>query len=400
MSDYQVDIVIVGAGVIGLSAALALAPTKLNIVVLDAQPSHRPPPTQRALSDWAPRVTALTPASTKFLSELGAWQAICDSGRVGPYTDMVVWDSEGTGLVEFDAKSLSLDALGYIVESPITTDALVNLANQTANIAIEWDTWLAQLDFDDHQATVVTRAGTKIRAQLVIGADGGRSVSRELAGIRTRQWSYGQKAIVATVRVAPGHASACWQAFLPTGPLALLPLSETDLCSIVWSLDDKEAQSWIEADDAAFLKGLNLALGGRGPQVTDVSERQLFPLVQCHAIDYLSDRFALVGDAAHAIHPLAGQGINLGLSDSKVLAAEVLLAHKRNAKWWTTSVLKRYERQRKGDNLAMMAAMQAFKWGFGSRHPAATMLRNVGLTAVDAMPLAKRWFIKQAAGEG
>ena len=138
---------------------------------------------------------------------------------------MVVWDSEGTGLVEFDAKSLSLDALGYIVESPITTDALVNLANQTANIAIEWDTWLAQLDFDDHQATVVTRAGTKIRAQLVIGADGGRSVSRELAGIRTRQWSYGQKAIVATVRVAPGHASACWQAFLPTGPLALLPLS-------------------------------------------------------------------------------------------------------------------------------------------------------------------------------
>ena len=400
MADYQVDIVIVGAGVIGLSAALALAPTKLNIVVLDAQPSHRPPPTQRALSDWAPRVTALTPASTKFLSELGAWQAIWDGGRVGPYTDMVVWDSEGTGLVEFDAKSLSLDALGYIVEAPITTDALVNLANQTANITIEWDTWLAQLDFDDHQATVVTRAGTNIRAQLVIGADGGRSVSRELAGIRTRQWSYGQKAIVATVRVAPGHASACWQAFLPTGPLALLPLSETDLCSIVWSLDDQEAQSWIEADDTAFLKGLNLALGGRGPQVIDVSERQLFPLVQCHAIDYLSDRFVLVGDAAHAIHPLAGQGINLGLSDAKALAAEVLLAHKRNAKWWTPSALKRYERQRKGDNLAMMAAMQAFKWGFGSRHPAATMLRNAGLTAVDAMPLAKRWFIKQAVGEG
>jgi 2-octaprenylphenol hydroxylase len=400
VADYQVDIVIVGAGVIGLSAALALAPTKLNIVVLDAQPSHRPPPTQRALSDWAPRVTALTPASTKFLSELGAWQAIWDGGRVGPYTDMVVWDSEGTGLVEFDAKSLSLDALGYIVEAPITADALVNLANQTANITIEWDTWLAQLDFDDHQATVVTRAGTNIRAQLVIGADGGRSVSRELAGIRTRQWSYGQKAIVATVRVAPGHASACWQAFLPTGPLALLPLSETDLCSIVWSLDDQEAQSWIEADDIAFLKGLNLALGGRGPQVIDVSERQLFPLVQCHAMDYLSDRFVLVGDAAHAIHPLAGQGINLGLSDAKVLAAEVRLAHKRNAKWWTRSVLKRYERQRKGDNLAMMAAMQAFKWGFGSRHPAATMLRNAGLTAVDAMPLAKRWFIKQAVGEG
>lgn len=398
MSVRQADIVIVGAGVVGLAAALALAGTKLEIVVLDAQPSHVPPSPERALSDWARRVTALTPTSKQFLSELDVWQAISGSGRIGPYTDMVVWDSEGTGLVEFDAQSLSLDELGYIVESTVTTDALVTRVNQTPNIEIQWDTYLSQLNFYDEYVNVVTRAGDEISTQLVIGADGGRSVSRELAGINTRQWSYGQKAIVATVRVAPEHSYTCWQAFLPTGPLALLPLADSDLCSIVWSLDDSEAQTWIEADDTTFLRGLNAALGGRGPLVTDVSQRQLFPLVQCHAIDYLRDRFVLVGDAAHAIHPLAGQGINLGLSDAQVLAAEVGYAHSREATWWAPSVLKRYERQRKGDNLAMMAAMQTFKWGFGSRHPAVTMLRNVGLSAVDALPMVKRWFIQQAVG--
>ena len=398
MSVRQADIVIVGAGVVGLAAALALAGTKLEIVVLDAQPSHVPPSPERALSDWARRVTALTPTSKQFLSELDVWQAISGSGRIGPYRDMVVWDSEGTGLVEFDAQSLSLDELGYIVESTVTTDALVTRVNQTPNIEIQWDTYLSQLNFYDGYVNVVTRAGDEISTQLVIGADGGRSVSRELAGINTRQWSYGQKAIVATVRVAPEHSYTCWQAFLPTGPLALLPLADSDLCSIVWSLDDSEAQTWIEADDTTFLRGLNAALGGRGPLVTDVSQRQLFPLVQCHAIDYLRDRFVLVGDAAHAIHPLAGQGINLGLSDAQVLAAEVGYAHSREATWWAPSVLKRYERQRKGDNLAMMAAMQTFKWGFGSRHPAVTMLRNVGLSAVDALPMVKRWFIQQAVG--
>ena len=398
MSYKQADIVIVGAGVVGLSAALALAETKLDILVLDAQASHMAPSRDRDLSKWARRVTALTPASTKFLSELDVWQAISDSGRIGPYTEMVVWDSEGTGLIEFDAQSLSLEALGYIVESTVTTDALVSRANQTPNITIQWDTWLAQLDFNELYVNVVPREGDEIHAQLVIGADGGRSVSRELAGIRTRQWSYGQKAIVATVRVAPEHSSACWQAFLPTGPLALLPLADSDLCSIVWSLDDNEAQGWIEADDQGFLRGLNSALGGRGPSVTEVSERQLFPLVQCHAVDYLSDRFVLIGDAAHAIHPLAGQGINLGLSDAQALAAEVTYAHSRGATWWTPSVLKRYERQRKGDNLTMMATMQAFKWGFGSRNPAITMMRNAGLSAADALPMAKRWFIQQAAG--
>ncbi|REJ72170.1 MAG: FAD-dependent oxidoreductase, partial [Proteobacteria bacterium] len=165
MSHKQVDIVVVGAGVVGLSAALALAETKLNILVLDAQTSHTAPSSDRDLAKWARRVTALTPASTKFLSQIDAWQSMSNSGRIGPYTDMVVWDSEGTGLIEFDAKSLSLEALGYIVESTVTTDALVRRVNQTPNISIQWDTWLAQLDFNESYVNVVPREGEAIHAQ-------------------------------------------------------------------------------------------------------------------------------------------------------------------------------------------------------------------------------------------
>jgi 2-octaprenylphenol hydroxylase len=180
--------------------------------------------------------------------------------------------------------------------------------------------------------------------------------------------------------------------------LALLPLADNDLCSIVWSLDDALSDHWIQADQDAFVSGLNRALSGRGPHVIEVSERQTFPLIQCHAVDYSKGRFVLVGDAAHSIHPLAGQGINLGLSDAHILGGEVLRAHQRGADWYSPQVLSRYERQRKGDNLGMMATMQAFKWGFGSKNPAVTLMRNVGLNSVDALPMAKRWFMQQAVG--
>lgn len=401
-TEQSADIVIIGAGVVGLAAALAIAPTNLNILVLDAQSEHVAPSEDRSLDGWARRVTALTPASTEFLSDLGVWHDVLESNRAGAYTDMVVWDAEGTGLIEFDARELSLKTLGFIAEATVTTDALVRRVNQTANISLLWDTRLENLkldkDADNDAITLSVSSGLEIKARLAIGADGGRSVSRELSGIRTRDWSYGQQAIVATVRVQPEHAATCWQAFLPTGPLALLPLADNDVCSIVWSLDNDVCSHWVEAEDSEFIEGLNSALGGRGPVVTSVSKRQVFPLVQSHAVDYWSERFVLVGDAAHAIHPLAGQGINLGLSDAKVLGEEIVRMHARRADWSAVATLKSYERRRKGDNLAMMTAMQAFKWGFGNRNPAATMLRNLGLTTTNTLPMLKRWLMKQAVG--
>ena len=398
MARQDVDIAIIGAGVVGLATALEIAPTGLRIAVFDAQKEPNEPSEERALNAWSRRVTALTPASIKFLESLEVWQSIHATQRVGAYTDMCVWDAEGTGCVQFTAEELRLRELGSIVESSVTVDALKRRAALVPNIQVFWDTRLDALSTHSEGAEMVTSSGDEVVASLTIGADGGRSKSRDFAAMRTRTWSYQQQAIVATVSVEPDHAATCWQAFLPSGPLALLPLADQNLCSIVWSLDETVSQKWIDADDEAFIQGLNAALSGRGPRVTAVSDRQAFPLVQCHAVNYFSHRFVLVGDAAHSIHPLAGQGINLGLSDARVLGGEICRAYERGADWGASQVLSRYERQRKGDNLSMMAAMQAFKWGFGSTDTAMTMLRNMGLNSVNALPRVKKWFIQQAVG--
>ena len=398
MQEHQVDIAIIGAGVVGLATALSLAPTGLQISLFDAQPTPSAGPQEKALSDWDRRVTALTPESIRFLKSLNAWSPIEESRRGGAYTDMFVWDSEGTGHVHFTAGDLNIESLGTIVESSLTTRALISATEAAPNISIHWDTRVESMDVEAEGVRFTTSLGDAVIADMAIGADGGRSKSRDLAGLRTREWRYGQNAIVATIRVEPHHSRACWQAFLPSGPLALLPLADDDLCSIVWSLDDALSDHWIQADHDAFVAGLNRALAGRGPQALDVSERQMFPLIQCHAVDYFKGRFVLVGDAAHSIHPLAGQGINLGLSDAQTLGSEIVRAYERGADWCSPQVFSRYERQRKGDNLGMMATMQAFKWGFGSKNPAVTLMRNIGLNSVDALPMAKRWFVQQAVG--
>ena len=398
MAERRVDIAIIGAGVVGLATALALAPTGLRIALFDAQPKPSTRPQGRTLNEWDRRVTALTPESIRFLQSLCVWLSIEDNGRGGAYTDMFVWDSEGTGQVHFTAADLNIDSLGTIVESSLTLQALISATETAANLSINWGTRLESMDIEADGIRFTTSSGDAFIADMTIGADGGRSKSRELAGMRTREWRYGQNAIVATVRVEPHHSRACWQAFLPSGPLALLPLADDDMCSIVWSVDDALSEQWIQADPNGFVDGLNRALSGRGPRVVEVSERQTFPLIQCHAVDYSRGRFVLVGDAAHSIHPLAGQGINLGLSDAHILGGEIFRAYQRGADWRSPQVFSRYERQRKGDNLGMMATMQAFKWGFGSKNPALTIMRNLGLSSVDALPFAKRWFMRQAVG--
>lgn len=398
MPERHVDIAIVGAGVVGLATALSIAPTGLQIALFEAQPKPSALPRGTALNEWDRRVTALTPQSIRFLQSLCAWPLIEETKRYGVYTDMLVWDSEGTGYIHFTAADLSIESLGTIVESSLTTQALISAAEAAPNLSINWGTRLESMDIEAECVRFTTSSGDAVIADMTIGADGGRSKSRELAGMRTREWRYGQNAIVATVRVEPHHSRTCWQAFLPSGPLALLPLSNDDMCSIVWSLDDALSHQWIQADHNQFIAGLNRALSGRGPQVVEASTRQMFPLVQCHAVDYSRGRFVLVGDAAHSIHPLAGQGINLGLSDAYTLGSEILRAHRYGAECSSLRVLSRYERQRKGDNLSMMAAMQGFKWGFGSKNPAVRILRNVGLNSVDALPMLKRWFAQQAVG--
>jgi 2-octaprenylphenol hydroxylase len=238
--------------------------------------------------------------------------------------------------------------------------------------------------------------GERFCAPLTVGADGARSKVRSLTAMPSRQWSYEQSAIVGTIALCAPHQDTCWQAFLDTGPLALLPLADEDKAAMVWSLDQVKHESVAALTDEAFLQRLNRALGGDAPEAVAVGPRASFPLMQSHAVDYVEEGLVLVADAAHSIHPLAGQGINLGLSDVRVLALELASAKAHGLEVSSAIALKRYQRQRKTENLAMMAAMEGFKRGFGNANPLAVIARNVGLNLVDQQNVLKRWFMQQA----
>ena len=245
--------------------------------------------------------------------------------------------------------------------------------------------------------------GTSLRADLMVAADGALSPVRELLGFATREWDYGHRAIVTTVAVEQPHQYTAWQRFLPSGPLAFLPLPEgggQHFCSIVWSLQEELVDDLLALDDEAFCLELGNAIEHRLGAVQASAQRYAFPLRQRHAIDYVQPGVALVGDAAHTIHPLAGQGINLGLLDVMVLAEEVLASCEAGGSPGTIETLRRYQRRRKGDNLLMMAAMDGFKRLFEQQAPPLRWLRNAGMRQVGRMLPVKREIIRRAMGIG
>ncbi len=392
----KVDVIVVGAGIAGLSLALALARVGIEVAVIEAAAEPSPPPGGSELGLWDSRVSALTPASTTWLDELGVWGAM-QAQRTGPYTRMSVWDAAGTGEITFSAAALGVPLLGHIVENRVTIRALLDGARQRSDIRLHWGAGIESANFSHGEGVLVrTQDGRLLAAPLVVGADGARSRTRDLAALQTRTWSYNQHAIVTTVRLAAPHQHTCFQAFLDTGPLALLPLSDPMFCSIVWSLDDGCWEGLRDCDDADFIIALNRALGSGCPTVVATAARGVFPLNQCHATDYVREGVALIGDAAHSIHPLAGQGINLGLKDAAVLAEEITAVWQDDMPLGQTAVLRRYQRRRKTDNLLMMSAMEGFKRGFGSQNPAIRVARNAGLNWVDAALPIKNWLAREA----
>ena len=396
VASENTGVVIVGAGIAGLSLALGLARLGIKATVVEAGSEPSSPSLATDLAAWDSRVSALTPSSSTWLAEHGVWQEI-ERHRAGPYTDMQVWDGAGTGRIAFSAAALEVPLLGHIVENRVTVHALLKSVQQQANITVYWEDSLESADFSQHDAvSVATQQGRFLTAALLVGADGARSRTRDLAGFSVRTWSYHQHAIVATVRLTEEHQKTCYQAFLSTGPLALLPLSDPRLCSIVWSLDDHQWESLQQLDDEAFIAQLNRAIAANMPAVEAIGRRGVFPLRQCHAVDYVQEGIALVGDAAHSIHPLAGQGVNLGLKDVAVLVEEVGRAWRQGSALGSELTLRRYQRRRKTDNLLMMSAMEAFKRGFGSTHPAITVARNMGLSWTDAATPLKNWLARQA----
>lgn len=400
----QFDVAIIGAGIAGSALAAALSGSQLSIALVEAQPLVAPElPTECDLSHFDPRVSALTPRSRTLLDRLGAWEAIANY-RQCSYRHMTVWDAEGTGQIEFDSADVNVPALGHIVENRAITRALIQRVSGAADITLFSQAPLQSCTrTDDSRMLVELESGDCLEVGLLVAADGANSPVREMMGFQTREWDYGHRAIVTTVQLEKSHADTAWQRFMPTGPLAFLPLPSADdqhFCSIVWSLAEDKVDELLALEDDAFCAELERALEHRLGRVLACSRRFAFPLRQRHALDYVQPGVALVADAAHTIHPLAGQGINLGLQDIAVLAEEILAGRDRNAHPGQIEVLRRYQRRRKGENLLMMAAMDGFKRLFEQQSLPLRWLRNAGMRGVGQLGPLKQQLMRHAMGLG
>lgn len=398
------DVVIVGAGIAGAALAVALSGQGLTLALIEAQAlSTKPLPLSQNLQDFDPRVSALTPRSREFLAQLGAWDAIA-AYRHCAYRHMTVWDAQGTGQIEFDRAEVGASELGHIVENRAIVHALLARVAAAADIAMLSPVTLTSCTrLASSRMALTLEGGEQLEADLLVAADGALSRVREMMGFRCREWDYGHRAIVSTVEVARDHEATAWQRFLPSGPLALLPLPGAaghHFCSIVWSLQEDLVDAVLALDDAAFCAELERASESRLGAVLGTSRRFAHPLRQRHAVDYVQPGVALVADAAHTIHPLAGQGINLGLQDVAVLAAEILAGQRNGVHPGQLDLLQRYQRQRKGENLMMMTAMDGFKRLFEQQSLPLRWLRNAGMRRIDTLPPLKQKLMRNAMGLG
>ncbi|WP_263080738.1 FAD-dependent monooxygenase [Endozoicomonas sp. Mp262] len=396
-TDNTFDLIIVGGGMVGASLALALADSSMNIALID-QGSLEPEPVQLP-SPFSPRVSALTEASVNLFKNLGVWQAMTLQ-RVCPYQAITVWDGEGTGEIHFDASSVARDSIGYIVENCVIRNALLAGLSKTPITLYEKEAGIRfQLDHD--KGTLILANGQQLQGKLLVAADGAESSLRNAANIPLSRKDYMHHAIVTTVETEQYHQDTAWQVFLDTGPLAFLPLPSINnkhYCSIVWSLVPESAETIMGLDDNAFCQALETAFEARLGTVIHADPRFRYPLCQRHAQQYYQNPVVLAGDAAHTIHPLAGQGVNLGLMDVAVLTEELLRAKRRQDDIAGSHILGRYQRRRKGHNMTMMGAMSGFQNLFATDDIAVRWLRNTGLKAFNKLPLIKDLLIRQAIG--
>ena len=389
----SVDVAIVGGGMVGLAVACGLQGSGLRVAVLEQR-------VQEPLAANAPpqlRVSAINAASEKLLTRLGIWQDIL-SRRASCYHGMEVWDKDSFGHISFDDQSMGYSHLGHIVENAVIHYALWNKAQQSSDITLFAPAELQQVAWGENETFLTLKDGSMLTARLVIGADGANSWLRNKADIPLTFWDYQHHALVATIRTEEPHEAVARQVFHGEGILAFLPLSDPHLCSIVWSLPPQEAQRMQQASEDEFNRALNIAFDNRLGLCKVESECQVFPLTGRYARQFAAHRLALVGDAAHTIHPLAGQGVNLGFMDAAELIAELKRLHRQGKDIGQYIYLRRYERSRKHSAALMLASMQGFRDLFSGANPAKKLLRDIGLKLADTLPGVKPQLIRQAMG--
>ncbi|XQW83919.1 FAD-dependent monooxygenase [Thalassotalea piscium] len=389
------DILIVGAGMVGLTTALAIRKlTSLTVALVDTTPITP------LSSDPETRVSAINIASQQLLSNLGVWQHITEQ-RLQAYQHMHVWDKAGGGHIDFSHKDIhlsqQLNQLGWIIENKVIRQALWQKAELDEGIHFFTEEKLTNLSMGESEVFASFTTLPPIITKLVIGADGAHSWVRNQMQMNLTFSDYDHHAIVATVACSEGHNNTAWQVFLPSGPLAFLPLYQEDKCSIVWSTSPEEAKRLIALSAEDFSKELTAQSDAKLGNVSLISERFTFPLTMRFAQNFVQDKVVLVGDAAHTIHPLAGQGVNLGLLDAAAIA-ETLAEESDSDTVYSQKALASYQRWRKAEAGDMIAAMAMIKKIFEQHHPIINAMRGLGMSALNQLSPIKRLLIKQALG--
>ncbi|XP_075649434.1 uncharacterized protein LOC142619931 [Castanea sativa] len=448
------DIAIVGGGMVGMALACSLASmplTKhLNVAIIDSNPALGSRPYFNKDDPPDPRVSTVTPATISFFKDVGAWQYV-EQHRHAYFDKMQVWDYTGLGYTRYNAQDINKEVLGCVVENKVLHGSLLSCIENTdfqktiypsrlssmtlhpspSSLGMDGTSSRPPLSSQRHLAKLELSDGNSLYTKLVVGADGGKSCVRELAGFKTTGWNYSQNAIICTVEHTIENGCA-WQRFLPAGPIALLPMGD-NFSNIVWTMNPKESTNRKLMNEDEFVKDVNNALDyGYGPHPTSslfgsgemfswpragvtlsandcfevppkvvklASERLVFPLSLRHASDYVSKHVVLIGDAAHTVHPLAGQGVNMGFGDAFALSRVIAEGIAVGSDIGEVTMLKKYEAERKPANIMMMAILDGFQKAYSVDFGPLNILRAAALHGAHFISPIKRSIISYASGE-
>ena len=386
------DVIIIGGGMVGATAALGLAEQNFKVLLLE---QFEP---DLAWSDQQPfqvRVSALTRASENILKALGVWQGI-ESRRCHAFTDMHVWESISDAQVHFSAADIHQPNLGHVVENAVIQAALWERLLKHPLVTLCIGEQVVDLKLTSKWAEVVLKSGGTLKSRLVVGADGAASKTRQLAGIELTSHDYQQCAVVGCVETELSHQNTCWQRYQADGPFAFLAMADNH-SSIAWYLPIDKMQWALSLSDEAFAEAITEASAAKLGQVIKLGERAAFPLIRRHANTYIQPHLVLIGDAAHTVHPQAGQGVNLGLLDAAALIDTLTYARQQTPEkdWSRRSVLRRYERWRRGDNVIVQRSMEGFDWLFQQDQTVKNTLRSQILPLADQAAPIKHWLMSQ-----
>lgn len=393
------EVAIAGGALVGAALARALRGARVALISPERRsaPAGEAPFDARVNDGFDARVYAISPGNAGFLSQLGAWSAIPQARRT-PVHAMRVYGDDGASLIEFDAYRTGCGELAWIVEDRLLQDALWRGIESQDGLSVFCASPLQELDLRGPRATATLKDGRRLAAQLVVGADGARSMVRTQAAIAVAERGYGQSAVVANFACGRPHRNVAYQWFEGArkrgAVLALLPLTG-DHVSMVWSTSDLEAARLLALDPAALAREVALVSRASVGELALVTPPRAFPLGRLAADRLVAPRVALTGDAAHVIHPLAGQGANLGLQDARVLA-EVLAQREPGRDPGDLRLLRRYERARAEDILAMRATVHGLFRLFDASGAGMSRLRNAGLNLANRMPVIKNLLMRHA----